>query len=228
MVMVLLIWKDESKSPVFTVNFPKDFFAYTKNCLSTCILRVGDGQGGLACCNSRGRKESDTTEQLNWTDFIQKSFFKKDFKKELQLVNFIPVRLLCLWDSPGQNTGVGCCALLQGIFPTQGSKPSVLCFLNWKVGSLPLVPPGKPLTSCLPHFKDSCHCISPTQIVHWKLETLHLITSVKPLLPYRLTLQLPEIRTWTCRGAIFRHRCKGNEAWRWGRVGQSWLLGWNP
>ena len=29
---------------------------------------VGDGQGGLACCNSRGRKESDTTEQLNWTE----------------------------------------------------------------------------------------------------------------------------------------------------------------
>ena len=28
---------------------------------------VGDGQGGLACCNSWGRKESDTTEQLNWT-----------------------------------------------------------------------------------------------------------------------------------------------------------------
>ena len=29
---------------------------------------VGDGQGGLACCNSWGRKESDTTEWLNWTD----------------------------------------------------------------------------------------------------------------------------------------------------------------
>jgi len=27
---------------------------------------VGDGQGGLECCNSWGRKESDTTEQLNW------------------------------------------------------------------------------------------------------------------------------------------------------------------
>ena len=26
---------------------------------------VGDGQGGLACCGSWGRKESDTTEQLN-------------------------------------------------------------------------------------------------------------------------------------------------------------------
>ena len=29
---------------------------------------VGDGQGGLTCCNSWGRKESDTTEWLNWTD----------------------------------------------------------------------------------------------------------------------------------------------------------------
>ena len=26
---------------------------------------VGDGQGGLACCDSWGRKESDMTEQLN-------------------------------------------------------------------------------------------------------------------------------------------------------------------
>ena len=30
-------------------------------------LRVGDGQGGLACCGSWGCKESDTTERLNWT-----------------------------------------------------------------------------------------------------------------------------------------------------------------
>ena len=29
--------------------------------------RVGDGQGGLACCDSWGCKESDTTERLNWT-----------------------------------------------------------------------------------------------------------------------------------------------------------------
>ena len=28
----------------------------------------GDGQGGLACCDSWGRKESDTTERLNWTE----------------------------------------------------------------------------------------------------------------------------------------------------------------
>ena len=31
---------------------------------------VGDGQGGLACCDSWGRKESNTTERLNWTELI--------------------------------------------------------------------------------------------------------------------------------------------------------------
>ena len=35
---------------------------------SEWTLGVGDGQGGLACCNSWGHKESDTTEQLNWTE----------------------------------------------------------------------------------------------------------------------------------------------------------------
>ena len=29
---------------------------------------VGDGQGGLVCCSSWGRKESDTTERLNWIE----------------------------------------------------------------------------------------------------------------------------------------------------------------
>ena len=48
-------------------------------------------------------------------------------------------RLLCPCDSPGKNTGVVCHALLQGIFPTQGSNP-----WHWQEGSLPLVPPGKP------------------------------------------------------------------------------------
>ena len=36
-----------------------------------------------------------------------------------------PTRLLCPWDSPGKHTGVGCHALLQGIFPTQGSNPGL-------------------------------------------------------------------------------------------------------
>ena len=34
-------------------------------------LGVGDGQGSLACYSPWGHKESDTTEQLNWTDLPQ-------------------------------------------------------------------------------------------------------------------------------------------------------------
>ena len=36
------------------------------------------------------------------------------------------VRLLCPWDSPGKNTGVGSHSLLQGIFPTQGLNQGLL------------------------------------------------------------------------------------------------------
>ena len=32
---------------------------------------VGDGQGGLVCCGSWGRKESNTTEQLNWYWYLK-------------------------------------------------------------------------------------------------------------------------------------------------------------
>ena len=37
-------------------------------CESEWTLGDGDGQGGLACCDSWGRKESDMTEWLNWTE----------------------------------------------------------------------------------------------------------------------------------------------------------------
>ena len=50
----------------------------------------------------------------------------------------------CLWDSPGKNTGVGCHALLQGIFLIQGSNPHFLRLQRWQMGSFLLVPPGKP------------------------------------------------------------------------------------
>ena len=55
-----------------------------------------------------------------------------------------PTRLLGPWDFSGKNTGVGCHALLQGIFLTQGLKPGLLHFLHWQASSLPLAPPGKP------------------------------------------------------------------------------------
>ena len=46
-------------------------------------------------------------------------------------------------DSPGKNTEAGCHALLQGIFPTQGSNLQLLHLLHWQEGSLPLAPPGE-------------------------------------------------------------------------------------
>ena len=41
-------------------------------------------------------------------------------------------KLLCPWDSPGKNTGVGCQALLQEIFQTQGLNPCLLRLLHWQ------------------------------------------------------------------------------------------------
>ena len=82
---------------------------------------AGDGQGGLACCNSWGRKESDTTEQLNWTEQKHHSFihsypwflplpyssllmtiFNKELKKTVletfppKTINFFSLEVECL------------------------------------------------------------------------------------------------------------------------------------
>ena len=48
-----------------------------------------------------------------------------------------PNRLLCPWDLPGKNTGVGTISFLQGIILTQGSNPHLL---HWHADSLPLSP----------------------------------------------------------------------------------------
>jgi len=50
-----------------------------------------------------------------------------------------------LSNSPGKNIGVGCHSLLQGIFPTQGLSPYLLCLPYLQAGFLPLAPPGKPM-----------------------------------------------------------------------------------
>ena len=77
-----------------------------------------------------------------------------------------PTRLLCPWDFPRKDTGVGCHFLLQGIFPTQGSNPghlhcrqilsrkiSPICFRAWE--PIPVFLPGEShgqrgLGSCSP------------------------------------------------------------------------------
>ena len=92
---------------------------------------------------------------------------------------------LCPWHSPGQNTGVGCHAVLQGIFLTWGLNPRLLWLLHWQVNSLPLGPPERPwgnniiLRKCCLHAKllqwcptlcDPVDCSPPGSSVHGILQ----------------------------------------------------------
>ena len=68
----------------------------------------------------KGRRKDNLLVCLKGRDF--------EFLSQCRYVACIhPVRLFCPWDSPGKNTGVGCHALLQGIFLTQGSNPGLHC-----------------------------------------------------------------------------------------------------
>ena len=70
-------------------------------------------------------------------------------------------RLLQLWNFPGKNTGARCHFLLQRIFLTQASNPSLLRLLPWKGDSLPLAPPviKNGMAVLLPDW-SSDHCLN--------------------------------------------------------------------
>ena len=75
-------------------------------------------------------------------------------------------------DPPGQNTGVGCHVLLQGVFPTQGSNPDILVSFIGRWGSLPLAPSGKPSIS---HTKTQKYsCIKIRRVLFAKIQRLHI------------------------------------------------------
>ena len=59
-------------------------------CESEWTPGVGDGQGGLECCDSWGRKESNTTERLNWTEL------KICFMTKLSTLIMVCVCVWCL------------------------------------------------------------------------------------------------------------------------------------
>ena len=59
-------WGQEEKGT--TEDEMAGWHHWLNGCESEWTPGVGDGQGGLACCNSWGRKESDTSERLNWTE----------------------------------------------------------------------------------------------------------------------------------------------------------------
>ena len=76
---------------------------------SEWTLGVGDGQGGLACCDSWGRKGSDTTERLNWTELrvhkvrlVNNEWMKIPWRKE-----WLPTPVLLPGEFHGQRSLVG-------------------------------------------------------------------------------------------------------------------------
>ena len=88
-----------------------------------------------------------------------------------------PAMLLCPWDFPGKNTGVGCHALLQEIFLIQGLNLHLLHLLGWQADSLPLCHLGSLLLSIqFSSVTQSCltlcnpmNCSTPGLPVHHQL-----------------------------------------------------------
>ena len=83
------------------------------------------GVGDLTCCISRGCKELNMTEWLNWTEYL--CLVAQSCPSLCNPMDYSPPGTSVCGDSPGKNTGVGCHAiLLLWIFPTQGSNTGLL------------------------------------------------------------------------------------------------------
>ena len=94
-------------------------------------------------------------------------------------------RLLCPWNSPGKNTGVGCHSLLQGIFLTQGSNP---CPLHCRQILYNLSPQGtESQISCLPLIRT--HIIEFK--THFSSLTSYLDASLQDFVWSTLALYYP-------------------------------------
>ena len=88
---------------------------YDSGSANWCSVTVeGVGWGGRWEGSSRGRGQ------------VCVLFLVAQWCPTLRPHGLEPTRLLCPSGSPAKNTGVGCHALCQGIFPTQGSKPGLL------------------------------------------------------------------------------------------------------
>ena len=80
-----------------------------------------------------------------------------------------PARLLCPWDSPGKNTGVGCHFLFQGVFPTPGIEPE-----SPAGRFLTIAPFGKP------KYIHICVCVH-THVCHTMLNRFSYVQLCKPM-----------------------------------------------
>ena len=94
-------WGQEEKG--MTADEMAGWYHWLDACEFEWTLGNGDGQGGLASCNSWGHKESDMTEQLNWTDLS--TYFVKNLKQHPARVFYYILDLPFLLDFPGGSDG---------------------------------------------------------------------------------------------------------------------------
>ena len=87
----------------------------------TAVFLTGKSHGQSGGYSPWSRQESDTTEQLK-QQYVCLYIFNESESCSDVSDSLWPHGLYRLWNSPGQNTGVGSLSLLQGIFPTQGLK----------------------------------------------------------------------------------------------------------
>ena len=114
-------------------------------------------------------------------------------------------------DTPHKNTGVGCHARLQEIFPAQGSNLPLLHLLHWQAVSLPLVPPGKPQNEAgqrltvlsREHADHSKHLFPKTQkmtlhmdIARWSILKSDWLYSLQQKMEKFYTLSKNETGSW--------------------------------
>ena len=116
--------------------------------LAERLWKVGGSWGFRLCVCDLGSVPSFWDKHGSWSQTETCHFFLCAWV--LSCFSYVrlfqPTRLLCPWDSPGKNTGVGCYALLQGILLTQGSNP-VSCVSCIAGGFFTAAPLGKPLFS---------------------------------------------------------------------------------
>ena len=94
---------------------------------------VGDGQGGLACCDSRGHKELDTTERLNWTELIPSSCTNKRERDVRKQMNKLICLLLCVLTC---NTGTNLSVKTRWVIIMRGKFKALLYLQFVTIGDL--------------------------------------------------------------------------------------------
>ena len=78
-------WGQEEKGT--TEDEMAGWHHWLDGCESEWTPGIGDGQGGLACCDSWGRKELDTVDRLNWTELRPLKIAQKENQRPIFLTS---------------------------------------------------------------------------------------------------------------------------------------------